>query len=153
MVAQAKGIEKTSSKLPPHSIEAEEAVLGAILINPSETMNRVVEILKPNSFYSPRNKMIFEAMMAMFNQNKPIDCLSIAEYFNSKNQLDSIGGREYLNDLVIDTILTSNIEYYANIIKESAMKRAYKRRKPHYRRIFQKPRVCNVIRICGKIDI
>ena len=82
MVAQAKGIEKTSSKLPPHSIEAEEAVLGAILINPSETMNRVVEILKPNSFYSPRNKMIFEAMMAMFNQNKPIDCISIAEYFN-----------------------------------------------------------------------
>ena len=123
MVAQTKGIEKTSAKLPPHSIEAEEAVLGAILINPSETMNRVVEILKPQSFYSPRNKLIFEAMMVMFNQNKPIDCLSIAEYFNSKNQLDSIGGREYLNDLVIDTILTSNIEYYANIIKESAMKR------------------------------
>ena len=54
MVAQTKGIEKTSAKLPPHSIEAEEAVLGAILINPSETMNRVVEILKPQSFYSPR---------------------------------------------------------------------------------------------------
>ena len=50
MVAQAKGIEKTSSKLPPHSIEAEEAVLGASLINPSETLNRVVEILKPHSF-------------------------------------------------------------------------------------------------------
>ena len=123
MVAQTKGIEKTSAKLPPHSIEAEEAVLGAILINPSETMNRVVEILKPQSFYSPRNKLIYEAMMLLFNQNKPIDSLSIAEYFNSKNALDSIGGREYLNDLVIDTILTSNIEYYANIIKESALKR------------------------------
>ena len=116
-------IKKMSAKLPPHSIEAEEAVLGAILINPNETMNRVVEILKPESFYSPRNKLIYEAMMHMFNQNKPIDSLSIAEYFNSKNQLDSIGGREYLNDLVIDTILTSNIEYYANIIKENALKR------------------------------
>ncbi len=123
MVAQTKTINKTSSKLPPHSIEAEEAVLGAILINPNETMNRVVEILKPESFYSPRNKLIYEAMMLLFNQNKPIDSLSIAEYFNSKNALDSIGGREYLNDLVIDTILTSNIEYYANIIKESALKR------------------------------
>lgn len=86
-------------------------------------MNRVVEILKPESFYSPRNKLIYEAMMLLFNQNKPIDSLSIAEYFNSKNALDSIGGREYLNDLVIDTILTSNIEYYANIIKENALKR------------------------------
>ena len=123
MVAQAKTSTKSSSKLPPHSIEAEEAVLGAILINPNETMNRVAEILKPESFYSPRNKLIYEAMMLLFNQNKPIDSLSIAEYFNSKNALDSIGGREYLNDLVIDTILTSNIEYYANIIKESALKR------------------------------
>ena len=123
MVAQTKTSTKNSSKLPPHSIEAEEAVLGAILINPNETMNRVVEILKPESFYSPRNKLIYEAMMLLFNQNKPIDSLSIAEYFNSKNALDSIGGREYLNDLVIDTILTSNIEYYANIIKESALKR------------------------------
>lgn len=123
MVAQAKTSTKNSSKLPPHSIEAEEAVLGAILINPNETMNRVVEILKPESFYSPRNKLIYEAMMLLFNQNKPIDSLSIAEYFNSKNALDSIGGREYLNDLVIDTILTSNIEYYANIIKENALKR------------------------------
>ncbi len=123
MAAQSKTVQNVSSKLPPHSIEAEEAVLGAILINSGETMNRVVEILKPQSFYSPGNRLIFEAMMNMFNQNKPIDCLSIAEYFNSKNALDSIGGREYLNDLVIDTILTSNIEYYANIIKESALKR------------------------------
>ena len=123
MVSQVKGTSKAASKLPPHSIEAEEAVLGAILINPGETMNRVVEILKPASFYNPRNKLIFEAMILMFNQNKPIDNLSIAEYFNSKNMLDSIGGREYLNDLVIDTILTSNIEYYANIIKENALKR------------------------------
>ncbi len=123
MAAQSKGLEKVNSKLPPHSIEAEEAVLGAILINPSETMNRVVEIIKPASFYSPRNKLIFEGMMFMFNRNLPIDSLSVAEYFNSKNSLDSIGGREYLNDLVIDTILTSNIEYYANIIKENALKR------------------------------
>lgn len=123
MVSQSKGAIKASSKLPPHSIEAEEAVLGAILINPNETMNRVVEILKPDSFYSPRNKLIYEAMMLLFNQNKPIDSLSVAEYFNSQNKLDSIGGREYLNDLVIDTILTSNIEYYANIIKENALKR------------------------------
>ncbi len=123
MASQTKGMEKYSAKLPPHSIEAEEAVLGAILINPSEAMNRVVEILKPSSFYSPRNKLIYEAMLFMFNQNKPIDSLSIAEYFNSKNQLDSVGGREYLNDLVIDTILTSNIEYYANIIKENSLKR------------------------------
>ncbi len=123
MVSETKSLQKAAGKLPPHSVEAEEAVLGAILLNQSEAMNRVVEILKPESFYSPRNKLIYEAMFNMFNQNKPIDTLSVAEYFNAKNSLDAIGGREYLNDLVIDTILTSNIEYYANIIKESATKR------------------------------
>ncbi len=76
MVAQAKGIEKTSSKLPPHSIEAEEADFGATFIKPPATKKRGVGIFKTKSFYKPRNKKIFLTKISMFNQNKKIDCIS-----------------------------------------------------------------------------
>ena len=67
--------------------------------------------------------MIYEAAFNLYNQNKPIDGLSLAEYFKNRNELDDIGGVEYLGELGLDTVLTSNIEYYAEIIKENALKR------------------------------
>ena len=108
--------------VPPQNLEAEAAVLGAILINP-DSMNRVVELLEADYFYSPKNKLIYEAIFTLYNQNKPIDGLSLTEYFKSRNQLDDIGGVEYLGELGLDTVLSSNIEYYAEIIKENALKR------------------------------
>ena len=66
--------------IPPHNLEAEAAVLGSILIN-SDSMNKVVEILEPQHFYSPQNKLIYEAIFALYNQNKPIDGISLAEFF------------------------------------------------------------------------
>ena len=116
---------KTNSLIkhvPPHNIEAETAVLGSIIINP-ESMNKIVEILEPDYFYSPQNKLIYEGALNLFNQNKPIDALSLAEYFKSRNKLDDIGGVEYLGELGLDTVITSNVEYYAQIIKENALKR------------------------------
>ncbi len=77
--------------VPPHNLEAEEAVLGSILINP-ESMNKVVEILDADFFYSPQNKLIYEAAFNLYNQNKPIDGLSIAEYFRQRtNSMKSEG--------------------------------------------------------------
>lgn len=108
--------------IPPHNLEAEVAVLGSILINP-ESMNKVVEILDAENFYSPQNKLIYEAAFILYNQNKPIDYLSISEYFKARNQLNDIGGVEYLSELGLDTVLSSNIEYYAKIIKENSLKR------------------------------
>lgn len=120
MAQQTK--ENLSKRLPPHNLDAEKAVLGAILINPL-SMNRVVEILEADYFYSPSNRLIYDAMFSLYNQNKPVDALSVSDYFQRKNQLESIGGAEYLSDLMIDTVLSSNIEYYAGIIKENAIKR------------------------------
>ena len=102
--------------IPPQSLEAEAAVLGSILINP-DSMNKVVEILEAEHFYSPQNKLIYEAIFTLFNQNKPIDGLSLTEYFRSRNKLDDIGGVEYLGELGLDTVLSSNIEYYAEIMQ------------------------------------
>ena len=123
MAIKAPAKKSTPIKhIPPHNLEAEVAVLGSILINP-ESMNKVVEILDTDSFYSPQNRLIYEAAYILYNQNKPIDYLSISEYFKSRNQLDEIGGIEYLSELGLDTVLSSNIEYYAQIIKDNALKR------------------------------
>lgn len=114
--------QERQKRVPPNNMEAEKAVLGSILINPV-SMNRVVDILGPDFFYAPSNRLIYEAMFNLYNQNKPLDAISISDYFLSKNQMQDIGGSEYLSDLMSDTILSSNIEYYANIIKENALKR------------------------------
>ncbi|MBE7705687.1 MAG: replicative DNA helicase [Cyanobacteria bacterium SIG30] len=111
-----------SKKLPPQNLEAESAVLGSILMNPNG-LNRVVEMLSPEFFYSPANKIVYETILTLYNQSKPIDALTVGEFLNSTHQLETIGGREYLNDLMMDTVLTSNIEYYAKIIQENATKR------------------------------
>lgn len=121
--------EKTKNKsvnlskmLPPQNLEAEGAVLGSILMD-SSGMNKIVEILAPDCFYSPANQIIYECVFTLYNQNKPIDILTVGEYLSANDLLKKVGGREYLNDLMMDTILTSNISYYANIIKDNAVKR------------------------------
>jgi replicative DNA helicase len=73
-------------KTPPQNIEAEEAVLGSILMN-SNSINRVVEIINPDAFYSPINKMIYDAMLTLFNQSKPIDALTVADILNQEGSL------------------------------------------------------------------
>ena len=72
--------------VPPHNLEAEAAVLGSILIN-SDSMNKVVEIIEAQDFYSPQNKLIYEAIFSLYNQNKPYDGLSLAEYFKGKKNV------------------------------------------------------------------
>ncbi len=108
--------------LPPQNLEAESAVLGAILTD-STGMKKIVEILSADCFYNTANRIIYDCFFTLYNQNKPIDILTVGDYLSSNNQLQKIGGREYLNDIMMDTILTSNISYYANIIKDNAVKR------------------------------
>ncbi len=121
-VKSTNKINSPIKHIPPHNLEAESAVLGSILINP-ESMNKIVEILEAENFYSPQNRIIYEAAYTLYNQNKPIDGLSLAEYLKQRNKLDDIGGVEYLGELGLDTVLSSNVEYYAEIIKENALKR------------------------------
>ena len=111
------------SNLLPQNIEAEEAVLGAILVNP-EVITKVVETLKPDSFYKPAHKFVYEAMLQLFNTNERIDLVSVSDVLSCNSKLDTIGGRAFINDLSYKTITTSNIEYYARIVQEKAVKRA-----------------------------
>lgn len=113
----------TKSMLIPQNIEAEEAVLGAILVNPN-CIVKIVDFITPLSFYKPAHRYIYEAMLNLFDQNERIDIVSVSEVLNINSKLEIVGGRAFINDLALKTITTSNIEYYAKIIQEKATKRA-----------------------------
>ncbi len=110
-------------KMLPQSIEAEEAVLGAILVNPA-SLGRIVEFLKPESFYKPAHKIIYEAVMDLFRKSEPIDIVTVSEQLRNQEKLEKAGGRSYINDLALNVVTTVNIEFYAKIIQEKEIKRA-----------------------------
>lgn len=126
-MAKAGYAEKDNNKdinnLIPQNIEAEEAVLGAILVNPT-VITKVVEFISPESFYKPAHRYVYEAMLQLFNQNERIDIVSVSDILNFNSKLEMIGGRAFVNDLSFRTITSSNIEYYAKIVQEKAVKRA-----------------------------
>ena len=97
--------------------------MGAILVNP-DVLTKVVETLKPESFYKPAHKYVYEAMLQLFNTNERIDLVSVSDVLSYNSKLEAVGGRAFINDLSYKTITTSNIEYYARIVQEKAVKRA-----------------------------
>lgn len=121
-IGEFNDIQKITGKMPPQSIEAEEAVLGALLVNPN-AITRVIETLKPRHFYKPSHKEIFEGIMDLFNKNEPIDIVTVSEHLRDKDKLEKAGGRSYINDLALAVVTTANIEYYAKIIADKSLLR------------------------------
>lgn len=109
-------------KLPPQNIDAEEAILGAVLTNPI-SLTKILDLIKPESFYKPANKFIYEAILHLFSKNQAIDIVTVSERLNEIDKLELIGGRAYINDLALNVVTTANIEYYAKIVQEKAIKR------------------------------
>ncbi|MBO6256498.1 replicative DNA helicase, partial [bacterium] len=115
--------KETDENLIPQNIEAEEAILGAVLVNPS-SLAKVSDSLDAGCFYKPAHRYIYEAMIELFNNNDNIDIVSVSDVLSYNGKLDAVGGRAYINDLAENTITTTNVAYYAKIIKEKAIKRA-----------------------------
>ena len=111
------------SELMPQNIDAEEAILGAILVSPT-CMNKVVEHLRPESFYKPAHRYVYEAMLQLYNGEDKIDIVSVSDVLNVNQKLELVGGRAFINDLSYKTITTTNVEYYAKIVQEKAIKRS-----------------------------
>jgi replicative DNA helicase len=122
MSEQANPDRITALKVPPHSIEAEQAVLGALMLDDSR-WDAVSEILLPGDFYRKEHRLIFEAMVQQAGNSKPIDVITLSETLLSTNQLKDAGGVDYLSELVNSTHTASNIGAYAGIIKERAILR------------------------------
>ena len=121
--SKKKEQDSAISQLMPQNTDAEEAVLGAILVNPV-CLTKVVETITPDSFYKPAHRYVYEAMLQLFNTNERIDIVSVSDVLNLNQKLELVGGRAFINDLSFKTITTSNVEYYAKQIQEKAIKRS-----------------------------
>ena len=108
-----------TERVLPHSKEAEQSVLGSALSD-SHAVGTACEILKPNDFYYSQNKEVFIAILELFNENSPIDIVTVSDRLNQRDKLDAVGGVQYLSTLVMSVPTTGNVEYYANIIKDKA---------------------------------
>jgi len=111
-----------ASKVPPQNIEAEQAVLGSILLK-SDVFGTVLETLKPQDFYKENHRLIYSAMIDLFDQNEPQDLLTVSNLLNNSNKMEQIGGAMYLASLTSLVPVTANIGSYAKIIREKAVLR------------------------------
>ncbi|OGH17001.1 MAG: replicative DNA helicase [Candidatus Levybacteria bacterium RIFCSPHIGHO2_02_FULL_40_18] len=111
------------SRIPPNNIEAEQAVLGALLID-HEAINTVSQMVKPEYFYEDNNKKIYKCMLSLYEERKPIDLLTLTHILKKKKSYDQIGGSEYLTSLANSVPTAANIEHYANILRETYLRRS-----------------------------
>lgn len=116
-------IETTlKDKVPPHDIEAERAVLGALLLNWG-AMGDVIGKLRPERFYSLQNQVIFEALTELFSHNIQGDTLTLVDQLRKSNKLEQAGGTAYIASLTDTVPSSANIEYYADIVLDRATRR------------------------------
>ncbi len=107
---------------PPHSREAEESVIGAVLLS-EDAVNEVMDRIHPKDFYVPAHQAIFEGMRELFDSNQAIDAVTVSEVLRRRGELEKVGGVSYLTRLVDIVPSTSNVTYYAGIVEEHAKRR------------------------------
>lgn len=123
---KAKSAPKTGDafnlKLPPYSIEAEQAVLGSIMIRP-DAYAEISDIIDEECFYSEKHKQIFKGVSDLLSKGNPVDFLSLKTTLDEMGALEQVGGAHYLAELVHVVPSASNIEYYARILEKKLMMR------------------------------
>ena len=123
---QPSDISKSSSvaKIPPQSIEAEQSLLGALLIDKDAVIN-IAEIIRPDHFYrAEQHGAIYSAIIKLFEKREPVDLITVSEQLRQDGVLDKIGGSAYLTELINMVPTSAHVESYARIIKEHAVRRA-----------------------------
>ena len=110
------------TRIPPNSQEAEQAVLGALLID-HEAANTVSSLVRPEYFYDGNNKIIFETMLELYEGRKPIDLLTLTHELKKKKKYEAIGSSTYLTTLASAVPTAANIEHYAEILRETYVRR------------------------------
>ncbi|EPZ53363.1 replicative helicase [[Clostridium] sordellii ATCC 9714] len=109
-------------RIPPHSVESEQSILGSILLD-KEAIITVTETIQPEDFYKEAHKIIYECMMKLNNKNEPIDLITLTEELKKQGHLEDIGGISYITSLSTIVPTTSNVKYYADIVKEKSVLR------------------------------
>ena len=115
-------IQNISLKIPPHSVEAEMALLGSIMLRP-EVFHDVFDIVHEDGYYSEKHRIIWRGMRELFLKHDPIDLLTISTRLREKNLLDAIGGASYLTELVNSVPSSTNATHYAEIVHKKFIMR------------------------------
>ncbi|MBN1105689.1 MAG: replicative DNA helicase, partial [Deltaproteobacteria bacterium] len=125
MALQAQQKEKpvsTAMKVPPQNVEAEQAVLAGVLIN-NDAMNQILDIVSPEDFYREAHVHIFEGMVGLYNNNEPIDLITLSHALQEKDRLEQVGGMAYLASLVDAVSTSAGISFHAQIIRDLSVRR------------------------------
>lgn len=118
-----RDVDPSLYKVPPQNIEAEQSILGGILLE-NNAINRVNEILSsPDDFYSEAHRKIFKTIVELYEKNEPVDLITLSNALKNKNLLDAVGGPAYIASLVDNVPSAANVANYSKIVKEKAILR------------------------------
>jgi len=106
-------------RIPPHNIEAEQSLLGALLID-KDAVIRVADLVRPDDFYRQTHADVYQAMLDLFSKREPIDLLSLGNRLDEKSLLEQVGGRAYLMELTTVVPTAAHVTHYASIIQKKA---------------------------------
>jgi replicative DNA helicase len=113
------GVGPGFSRVPPHSLEAEESILGGVLLD-NEAFDRIADAVSPDDFYVERHARIFSAVQSLSEQAMPMDAVTVADRLKQRDELARVGGTSFLLELTERVPTTANIEHYARIVHEKA---------------------------------
>lgn len=114
--------EISDVRVPPQNLEAEQSVLGAILLD-NAAMNRSMEILSDEDFYRTANQMVYRSMVGLSERTQPVDQITLTDYLRGTGELDQVGGASYIAELVQMVPSAANIRYHCQIVREKSLLR------------------------------
>ncbi len=114
--------ESISGRVPPNSLESEQALLGGVLLD-NEALNTALEILQADDFYKKAHELIWQAMLAISERHEPIDVVTLSSELQARDCIENVGGVDYLSYLIDAVPTSANSQYYARLIKEMSLRR------------------------------
>ena len=108
-------------RVPPQNIEAEQSVLGAMLID-KEAIAKATEILSAEDFYREAHRVIFSAMLEIYNKNEAVDMITVTDILRRDNKLEDVGGIAYITSLANVVLTAANVKYHAEIVAEKSVR-------------------------------
>ncbi|MCZ7667082.1 MAG: replicative DNA helicase [Chloroflexi bacterium] len=115
-------MSETIERLPPHSLEAEEAILGSLLIDP-DAIFEINNFLRPNAFYRLQNRWIYEAILGLNERREPVDLITLTEELRRREQLEQVGGEAYVIGLINTVPTAINARHYGRVVEAASIRR------------------------------
>src|SRR2546428_9891668 len=111
------------SRIPPHNLDAERAVLGAVLLEGRDALPRVVEVLRPSDFYTEAHRAMYQAMLTLFDRGAPVDSLTLSEELRRTDQLQFVGGPAAIALLMEEASIAAHLGSYTPLVPSMALPR------------------------------